>query len=380
MGTVEALKTGFSLLWKSGWKSLPKGRVNPETLRYVPKMNMSAPVDEFVRTTSKGAGETKKVITDLDRVLFKQYVFQKKFDLKITAEEISNLLSIEGEQYYQKAFEFLVKKMKISKNVEPNMIFSASNTDASMAYRFFDNVIAVNTNNLSKLDKISFLVILRHELQHWNQCMQMFRHETKGKEFAEFWTKLTNWNNESLTKYIKNAPDELEQILGTEHATKIMNLKKLMEAGKTAEYEKDLTEFTEILQKEHLQAYQKWRDTIIKELGVLKADTKEAKRAEKMMRETMDENGYYLADGKINLGKYYGDCRENESLTAQSALTYKILELMGYKQCPIQDAKSQIKSGQFDALYEQVGKEIGNKYKTENNEFDIKKLISYLYD
>lgn len=380
MGTIKTLKAGLSFAWK-GVKGVNKGvnkgiKINPETLRYIHPEKISAPVDEFVKTVPKKIETAAKTVSDADRMAFKGYVFQRNLNLKITADEIKKLFKYEGEEYQQKAFEFLLNKMNIPRELTPQIMYGGEGTDIGMAYNWALNAVIFNKEAKNILyDKTNFITFLRHELQHWMQNMKCLTHETKGDKFAKklaekiFYGSVQNFENQ-----IKNADiEKLKTIYPQDFIQDIVYLKSCLKNNATAEYEQYLKELTKTWQYTFENQLDNLRNTAIEKIGITKAGTKEAKRAEKMIQETLSDIGYFEEGGKVNMGKFYIDCRENEALAAQDALLQQIKAFQGEKFCYLRDIKEQAKNPDAIETFEKIDKEVAPK-------FNLEELMSYLYD
>lgn len=383
MGKIQILESGITILCK-GSQFVPKGKINPKTLSYVPpKNNISANIDEFMYTTTTAQNKIstapRKMIVQ-DRFDIRQYFLMKKMDLKISAKEFTELFAFEGEEYRLKAFELLIKKMNIPKELAPKCLYSDA-INVPMMYDYGSNAIIVNS--CLNVDKAMYLSLLRHELQHYGQNMQMFMHETKGVELAELFAKAkAKQSCINVDNCVKNADiEQLKSIMNEKELKEFIYLKDLIKNNKTIEYEKYMEKLEKAIYDNQKSEYNIFRQKVIEKFGILKKDTREGKRAEKMFNETIQENGYWQTDGQIHYGKYFMDCRENEALAAQEAMIQNISRTSNIKRCYLMDLKQA-----RDAL-EQNNENLKLKQNLDetvqelrDKRLTVEEIIAYLYD
>ena len=335
MGKIQLLENGISFLYKGSWKGISKGvKVKPETFRYVPKTDMSLnndfPADVFVRTTNpikplKPVGLTKAEEKEIAKIIkIREKEMMKKLDLDISSKELRTLFSYEGEEYQQKALELLAEKMKMPLELRPQLV-TAPNLNESflMAYTPIDNCILLGTKN--NLDKAWFLEFLRHELEHWRQLMNGFRLPEKGEKLVEFCIKEdVAIRCKAIEDVVKNKDIEFIKASYPEEAVnEFIAIKDMLKNNNISGYEQTMKNFEKFFLELALNKYKSFREAVIAKMGLLKADSKEAVRAKRMLNETFS-NHYYKPNGEVDWGLYLCDCRENESLLAQSALRKRI--------------------------------------------------------
>lgn len=323
MGTFQVIKTGISTVWK-GVKGRCLRTKTPEL--FAESRNITAPkelpLDEFVRTTPK----PPRPITVADKYNFRQYLLGKKLDLNVTSQEIRELFAHEGEEFKVKSFEFLCKKMKVPQDLKPDFAYGTE-FQTPMYYDFVMNTIKVNPNFAEQLaDKTTFLAALRHEMQHYAQNMAMFRHETEGERLINLYAKLSAKSvHTNVDKYVKNLDmEQLKQIFDEEGMKDITILKDLLKNNKMKEYEKYLTEIEEKMYQSYVPLFTDFRKNIIDQMGIIKKETVEGKRAARMIDETASELTYWKKDGSVDVNMYFDDIRENEALTAQDMMTLRL--------------------------------------------------------
>lgn len=365
MAKISKPQTGLSFFWRR-YKFLNNGKINPETLRYASKKKISA----------SGALQSEDIWN------FRHYFQAREMNLKITAAEFTRLFAYEGEEYKTKAFELLTNKMNIPKELVPKIVNEELTQDTAMFYDWIENCININKNLC--FDKVSFLVHLRHELQHFTQNMQLFRHETKGEEIIKIYSKLkTKTQCWAIDKYVRQFDlEQLKSFLNEQEIAEIAVLKELIKNNKTAEYENQMQIIEKNLYDIYLSQYTDFRKMVIEKMGILRKDTSEGKRAEKIFNETSAEHSYWEQNGQVHWGKYCLDCRESEALAAQSSILLNINEAYNAKNCYLKIIKQEIESlPQNVDKTSKIWQDLEETKPTVKTRFtDWKAAFSYLFD
>lgn len=206
-----------------------------------------------MHTAQKEFSTLPREVSEQELFNFKQYMLMKKMDLKITEEEFMTLFSYEGEEYILKAFELLTKKMNIQQELMPQIIYNYA-TGVPMSYEYYMNCIVVNP--AVKFSKANLLELLRHELQHFSQNMQMLRHETKGSELVKIFSKMQAEKTcKGIDHYAKNVDiEQLKLILNEEDLNQVSFLKDLLKNNQIKEYDYFMQSLEKHIQDYYLQA------------------------------------------------------------------------------------------------------------------------------
>lgn len=374
MGKIQALEKGFSVLRTN----LPKGKINTNGLRYVPPKQLAEPIDKFVSSVPKET--VKPEVSKMDIVFFRRYLLGKKLDLKIEPKELEKLFSLEGKEFEEGAFEFLLKKMNIPSNIRPRLIESPQTNGCPMTYDFMLNQIVVNPNMKTPVKEVH-LSLLRHELQHFMQNMQILRSEGVGtdavKHYSEVMSKLARQNNDELAKNC--TIEQLAQMGFDEEGLNLhRQLKELLKNGTPEQYEEYMNQLEFGLQQYYEPLYEGLRNDVVSSMGAIKTGSTEWKRAVKFLDETKKGNYYFQPDGQIDYAKYMTDCRENEAIVSQEILGLKLFPKEGgscyIKECKLSEGVESSGDAKFDADMDKLAEE------RKNGNIDFKKMISYLFD
>lgn len=383
MGQLQVIKTGFSTVWK-GVKGKCLRTKTPEL--FAESKNITAlkelPLDEFVHTTPN----PPRPINIADKYNFRQYLLGKKLDLKCTPQEIKELFAHEGEEFKIKSLEFLCKKMKVPQGLKPGFVY-ATEEQTPMSYDFVLNTIKVNPNFAEQLaDKSVFLATLRHEMQHYAQNMAMFRHETEGERLINLYAKLSAKSvHTNVDKYVKNLDmEQLKQIFDEEGMKDITILKDLLKNNKMEEYEKYLTEIEERMYQEYVPLFTGFRKNIIDQMGIIKKETVEGKRAARMIDKTASESTYWKKDGSIDASEYFDDIREVEALTAQDMMTLRLnaIKTGDDRYCYIKilrEAKENIEKN-IDKMDPSLQELVKKNKETKIDDEIVKQKIAYIFN
>jgi len=395
MNTIQIITSTASRLWRRGSQKLSRicGRTP------VIKTEVKPPVDEFVHETSvevtgKATQKAEAKVTkptDMDIMNFHQYMLAKKLDLKCTPEEIKKLLSFEGQKFHLKSFEFFLKKMNIPKKLQPKLVYSAENPEIGMIYNWHNNTIHINTNFTFK-SKEDFLTLMRHEFQHYQQNMQLFRHEQYGKDIVEYYSDLSaRIETQNIDDRAKNLTIKQIKELGfnEEGIQAYVYLKNLLKNNKIEEYEKSLDATCAKFKELYKPQYENFRQRVIEEFGILKSDTKEGDRVSRYFKEAISEDLYYEENGRINTIKYITDIREAEAILAQDIMKLNIQGFNQKKFCYLKYLKDCLKK--FEEPQGEVKEEITRLKEdakkleqeislTEEIQPDVRQIARYYFD
>lgn len=297
--------------------------------------------------TQKVAQKTTQIpmkpdITDIG--MFQQYMFSKKFHLKMDADEIKKLFSFEGDNFFTEAYNFFCKKLRIPEKLKPAIGEFPLGENVKMSYLWNYNMIGINPN-APVASKEEIFGFIRHELQHWSQNMDTLRHAEYGPKMVDF---LTDVSTQSQIAGIDNIAKtySFEQIQGLGLDDNLMNivkkLKEFLAKNDTKSYDELLGNFSTGMKTGLKEQFDTFRKEIISEMGVLSKDSKAGKRAGKFF-DAVNGEVYWKQGGNVHYGKYGFDIREEEAAVAQLAALEDLETTMGKKSCWIQNYKERIK-------------------------------------
>jgi len=218
------------------------------------------------------------------------------------------------------------------------------------------------------------------------QNINIYRHETKGKEAVNLYAKLYA-NNECQRIHDRAMDLSLEQIkelgFNEEGIALYKYLQDLLDNEQFKEYEQVLNNTRKSLQEYYTGIFENFRKTIVESMGELKADSKEGKRAEKFFKE-ISGNNYWEADGGVDYGKYFVNAREIEAMIAGDMIGLKSAPELKEIGCYIKlmkEAEKKMEAFITENKTNKINQDIENTakdYKAKGINF--KDLISYLFD
>ena len=299
-------------------------------------------------TTQKVAQNTTKTVKKpnvLDIAMFQQYTFSKQFHLKMDADEIKNLFSFEGDNFFTEVYNFFCKKLRIPEKLKPTIGEYELGNGIGMSYVYTQNIIAKNPNAPIQTKEDIFSLI-RHELQHWSQYMDIFRSPKTCQKMINLCTDLSLQQElAGLDHVVKNFSFEQIQTFGVDDDTikLIQKLKECLAKNDTKSYDELFTAYKKSIKEAYQSQYNNYREQIITELGALDGESKAARRAEKFLDATIAET-YYKADGNLHFGKYGFDIREEEAAVAQLTALEDLETTLGKKSCWINNYKKRIQA------------------------------------
>ena len=264
-----------------------------------------------------------KKMTKLDLISTQTYVKTLAFKMGITQEEIDALSKFEGTDFILESFEFLTKKLGLSKDIRPHLelIPTIPNNPFYMMYIPSHNHIWVDLSKLEGLDKKYKFAALRHEIQHFLQIADVYRHETFAPKIADIITEQFIAADKKSLEYVLTFSDE--QILAAyqnnpEALQYIMNYKNI----KMQNDDKLLADFWNQRETTYRQCVEALQQKIKNELGVIRADSPLTPKIERNMKE-FENVGYLNPDCSINMAKYYDTEIEDEAILSQLKAQYE---------------------------------------------------------
>lgn len=221
---------------------------------------------------------TKGKVSPLAQVVTKQYLdYLKLPQIQFSFAELEKLFSINDNiEFIKSSYKSLIKKMNIPSELAPKLVFEEVDLPYAFGYESSKNNIVVNTMyELS--DKKDFLALLRHELQHFLQSINLLRHENLGKKYFDNICRLNaiDTSNFIQVKLLENPSD-----WDVDYKTfkELYQMKKYLENNDIESYKKEVNKENK-LNKKYLKSFQR---KIIKNLGVIKSDSAETKNLEKI--------------------------------------------------------------------------------------------------
>ena len=339
-----------------------------------PTILEGAKADLGYHTAGKALSQSNPKIAFFQMDLFRRYDLVKNFDMTLTPKELDELFKYEGDEFFLKSYEFLCGKLGLTEATRPGLMLAELHPDYAMLYAPASHTIYKNSLSPSNSPKET-LLFLRHEFQHCMQNLSIFRHEELGEEAVKVYTELIT--KDMVADISQRAQsfslDQIRAMGFPEEGMRIYEvLTKLFSMNRMAEYEQCLQHIATDLNSINSANIEQLRQSVVKEFGIIKKDSKAGSRAEKFFKEFLDAAGYKHVDGAIHFGKYLLRAIENEAFIAQDALRW-ILE------------------GKPDGCYIKNMKNFASKFKPEervikdvNEVSDVfdnpKAIIKYLYD
>ena len=352
-----------------------------------------------IQNSAEKYSTAPRKVTAMDKYLFRGYTFSLSFLPKFNQKDINRLFKLEGDEFIFESYEFLIRHLRIPQSLRPPIEITDLGDEIEMAYSYTKNKVEVNSDRKNN-SKIYIFGSLRHEIQHFLQNINIFRHEELGNTAVETYSQMSaNSIAEGLNEIIDNS--ELEKLIKLANTDEpryqvCLALKYLKERNQMEEYQDILNRIKDICKKESVKELTKFRKRVIQEMGYLDKNSRDAKRAEKIFDE-FKNNIYYKEDGTIHNGKYQYSVSETEALIAGEMTEAEIkggLESCFIRNNRLESYKTSKKVSDLDNKeilaqmseeekrelkeFKETRDEIANKYNTEE-EF-IENFTKYIYD
>lgn len=264
--------------------------------------NIQFKTNPYVKQLTMPIADTKvcKNLTELDKNIFRTYIFARKFPFVTTEKEVQELFKFQGEEFLKKAYNFLAEKLDIDKSILPVIKKNNPEDPVAFVYHAKNNLIMV-APNIENFTNIQIFAFLRHELQHFQQNMIMLRDDEIGEKLPKYYAQ------KIISEDQNNAIALLENSSFEELSKKFPLTPEQAEFYKTCDtYIKndDIDGFIEIFKPLHdiyTNEWNKVRKFVLEKYGPL--NPTEKLRAQAYFEDFSDIQ-YYNEDGSINLAKH----------------------------------------------------------------------------
>ena len=286
------------------------------------------------------------------------YLTSIKFRMGITPSEIKGILAKEGVDFINATVEFLAQKLGFSEDILPPVFFIKGTLGGAQAGYVPEQNVVYLSDSYNEIPKSRLFALLRHEYQHAIQAHNIFRTEGLGEDAVEYYANKTfNVQKELLFDFAKNysVRELIAQGLVEENgAILVSELSKALQNNDTQSVDNLLSKFKQGI-VDGLNAH---REKLIREKGVIKADSKPAKFARECF-EDFKNLDYYDNDGKIDYGKHSTKVSEIEAecsqLMAESEMNQVcFIRQLKNNQIDIMNSKEYLES--IDKVYEEYHK------------------------
>lgn len=277
-------------------------------------------------------------ITQMDKNIFKIYLYGRKFRTGITQKEINELFAKDGNDFLDSAYNLLTSKMNFSEEISPPVYINACIGDNIMQYSCANNLIVVDPQKIVGLSKAQLYGMLRHELQHAKQNYIVLQDEKIGPIAVEKYARILGDTERKSIEILMQEPIEEVQKLNID-MQEYDNIKKL--------YYNDHDGYEQYLENNY-QSFKhqlnELREKIITQFGLIKDGSKESKQAKLYFDDFTNDMTYYNSDGTVNVTRYVSRMTEQE---ADMARNIAECEITG--QCFVRRTKDQT----FDVMKDQ---------------------------
>ena len=290
----------------------------------VQKINNSIPSFQGINNLTKNPRFAKE-ITQFDKECFRAYIKSAEYRMDLNNNELKNLFKYTGDKFIQKAFAFIFKKLNIPKNPQPGLeIIEIEDNNNIMKYSFTQNLISYAPDNIAKkqFTKAEIFAILRHEIQHFCQNVQILRHEDIGKKAVDLYAEAMAKDAEAyLNSYFSNysLEDSIQMLIARGGQPKfILDYAQAYKNNDTKEM-KRLMDYFAAGYKKSLEIE---RNHVISAFSIIKKDDKLTPKIQKLLDEALNDE-YYNPDGSVDENKYLQSKIEQDAFMAQITAAFQ---------------------------------------------------------
>ena len=264
-----------------------------------------------------------KGLTELDKNLFAEYLQMPRYKIQITPEEIDDLCKFDGNEFIVEAYELLTRKLGLNVNIRPGLFLAKNmNKDFGAAFQPLNNIIFYNAEYFTNLSKKQQFILLRHELQHYIQNMDILRHEEIGeKALNKFTTNYIETQKKSFDLLFKQYPQEQVVEYLKNNGIDMNFINKYIGLIKTKD-SNEINKLFESLGPGYRQELTVVRNKIIAERGLIKKDSALTPKIQQNFDEFTNID-YYTPDGNLNFAKYFNSKTEKDAILAQKAADFQ---------------------------------------------------------
>ena len=257
--------------------------INPITVS--PVSRAQAPkTRHLVKSASQCSVEKSEIESVFNNLLFRKYVLAKNYRTKYNMADFKELYKYNGLEFVKRTCSYLAEKLAIPQVMKPAILNIGENKNSYMSYDLSANHINVS-NEALKTPKTAIAGMLRHELQHLIQNMDINRHETFGEDMIKAYSsKGAIETIKSFDNFALDIPEErIKEVFGEDKFSLniIMRMKKLIAQNDNDAYKKYLREVYKELSETNNKIWEFRRQSVIAEKGFISKDSKiETKRIE----------------------------------------------------------------------------------------------------
>ncbi len=287
-----------------------------------------------------------KNLTHLDRNIVQQYIVSRRYSSGVTPDEFAELKKLSGKDFIISSYELLTKKFGYPQEIRPALFNMEISSDTPMAYSPLSNMIVVNKNIPDAImeNKMSLFSSMRHELMHYNQNMQILRHEEIGENALDLCSR----------KYLENLRISLVNLITQKTPQEVMNSgflatpqdQYLYMTGYNLYKSGNMSAFNEMVEtagRPYRSNLEDFRAKVIDTLGVIKKDSNLTEQIQKYLDDFLNV-GYYNPDGKVDYSKYFRTFVEQEAMIAQGQAEFEYSGMGCFVKLAKEQAKAMINS------------------------------------
>lgn len=262
---------------------------------------------------SKVIPDTKvyKGLTGWQKNFFKQYLIALSTTVVFSKAELDELDKCKYKEYPEKYIKMFCDKKNIPEELRPTTKFLDLEDCSGGSYDAFNNNLILNSEFC--FSKQELFPLLRHEMRHYEQSLEVLRHETYGPQYIDFMAQMgCDMTLAEFINNIMNVPEEEWDTDNEEELELVRGFKQTLETDyekgkeKLANYIKDLCA-SDLIER---------RNLIIKHFGEIKADSKKSNEIEKLYIGLVNGNNQ-IVDGVVNWKLYFSSPAEYDAHCAE---------------------------------------------------------------
>lgn len=262
---------------------------------------------------SKVIPDTKayKGLTGWQKNFFKQYLIALSTAVVFSKAELDELDKCKYKEYPEKYIKMFCDKKNIPEELRPGSMFLKLEDCSGGFYEAFNNNLILNSGIY--LTKQELFSLLRHEMRHYEQSLEVLRHETYGPQDVDFMAEKAC--EMSLPEFIHNIMEVPEEEWNTDNEEELELVRGFKQALEI-DYEKGKKDLANYVKGLCASSLNERRNLIISHFGEIKTGSKKSDEIKNFYKGLLNGNNQ-IVDGVVNWKLYFSSPTEYDAHCAE---------------------------------------------------------------
>ena len=279
------------------------------------KANIKA--DKIPDLVDRKFGDKTYKVFNLEKV--RDWAIPVKYKVAMDAQSVKKLFEVDDTNqtdFMNASYDFFCKNLNIPEQIKPVMVKAGLPEEYPLGYDIFTNSIVQNAKYTGmKLSKEDIFTMLRHEFQHFLQNMEIYRHETLGKDWLKTVQEMYGQRNREgiknmlMTKQI----DEWGCLPGSKIMDLLYEMRNRLRNNDIAGFDN----LYECIKQGNNNSLQWLRNTIVETKGVIKKESKTTDLIKTYMDSIIYNLNFVNKGNSVDFNAYKENFIEKEAFATQ---------------------------------------------------------------